>query len=358
MKILHFSDPHGNKGPLSRVREEVIDKINPDLVIVSGDWIDGVFSDEELKNDYWPVFKALGESKEEFLEYVIEQAQQDKEATKKIVSPELFQRILNGEILDDDETAINDRMYLRSLKDIHFAAKAQRFLDAAEAYPKFVEKGEESMLKQYEEMKEIMKDVLFLTVPGNHDGPCLEKVMSEEYLHLKAREINGIKIAGYGGATMYPMTIPLQLLVKFKEQINSIDEEKGEVNFASEAYKFFEKEDPQIIVTHEMPKGLVDGGSLPLRFYIKKEKPYIVFAGHYHGHAKVFRLGDEEFSSYVILPGCLGKYSTYAEVTLRDEGEEEERLLPELIRIKSLDGGVSIEYNPRKTNIPSAGVDL
>jgi uncharacterized protein len=141
-------------------------------------------------------------------------------------------------------------------------------------------------------------------VPGNWDSNKFMEEFEDYCIHGKVAEINGLKIAGYGGANVVPKMLPQSRFVYYDE---------------SQFAEFLEETKPDVILSHMPPKGIVDGkekiGSEALRNYIEKQNPRLVACGHAHGYGQA-QLGKTTVSN----AGNFGKYfnqkhyGTFAEI--------------------------------------------
>lgn len=237
---------------------------------------------------------------------------------------------------------------------------------AAEDYLQLYEVTKSNMLSEYKKIKDKFSKIAVpvLTIPGNHDT-SLEGILEEEDLHLKSREIKGVRFAGYGGADIIPIWMPEELVIPFREGWQGF-------TFFSEPYGFLSKEDPDVALVHMPPLGACDVvnknhtedakgekhvGSQGIEAYILQESPNLVLSGHIHEAIGVERLGR----SYVINPGNLGRfydqeqgYGTFMELEL---DEVNDLAKATLLKIKpAMDKNASViepiaEYIPKDNGI-------
>ena len=276
MKILYVTDIHGDFDAL-RLVTQYAKQTKPDLMVVSGDLIDGAFeSERHLK---------LNKGASKFLEKI-------RKDNKLNMSLEM---IANG---------------LLESKEIPEEVKK-----AADIYKNTIDVSKELMTRQYTELNEILTEskIPFVVLPGNYDGFGLEEVFKEKNIHKKSKRVKDVKISGYGGADYITQMVPLELLTDYVE---------GQTNqgFISEPYMFFSNEKPQIAVVHNPPKGVLDVigegenraledhtgkhvGSVGVAQYVIDHKPKIVLSGHVHNDKGVKKIDD----TYFINPGRFGR---------------------------------------------------
>ena len=98
----------------------------------------------------------------------------------------------------------------------------------------------------YQEFKDKIKKFRHkvLMIPGNWDTTMFKKMFRKYNIHKKGKRINGVKIAGYGGADVIP-----KMLLATK----TMDYSGEEFN------KYLRKHKPHLMVSHMPPKGTADG---------------------------------------------------------------------------------------------------
>jgi hypothetical protein len=106
--------------------------------------------------------------------------------------------------------------------------------------------------------------------------------LHERDLHLHCRQLDGLQIAGYGGADVWTSGIPERYIVKYQAGIG-VDEKENEM------YRFFKAVKPDIVVTHQPPHGIHDGvlstgpsGSPTLRSFCDNHPVILSLSGHIH----------------------------------------------------------------------------
>jgi len=349
IKIFHSADMHGDLDSLDTYIEYVREK-KPDITLVTGDLVHGVFTEEELKQ-YMKHRELYEGTKMSLLGKVIEEAKKiGKEKIMELFPPQLFQAIQEDslkeksiiDIHEDNEPSTKDLHEMINPKTPPAIANAiSPYLDARETYQKYVQTGRESMESQYRDIKRIIENTDCLILPGNHDGECLEEILSEKNIHKKSVTTKDIKIAGYGSAAGMPVWIPSALLEKFRGIKVVNKQEKELVYDGSEAGWFMIEEDPDIAVFHETP--LIDES---LMAYVKNESPYLILAGHLHEGIGIYKFNE---GSHLILPGKLGNpdmepkdhstLRTFVEIDLLKEKETSVRLQPEKVTFHQIKNG-------------------
>ncbi|MFH1637407.1 MAG: hypothetical protein ABIB71_03210 [Candidatus Woesearchaeota archaeon] len=126
-----------------------------------------------------------------------------------------------------------------------------------------------NMLDKYVKVRYHIEGLDAITIPGNHDTDFSTTMLEDIDLHLKSKEINGLKIAGYGGAAAVdyssqefaiPMTIynfPLEISAGFEERVER-DSNDNIGRIVSEAGEHFRKEKPDIALLHNPVYGIGD----------------------------------------------------------------------------------------------------
>lgn len=138
-------------------------------------------------------------------------------------------------------------------------------------------------------------------LPGNYDMDLRYTSLHEHDLHLHWYQLNGLRIAGYGGADVWTGGIPERYIVKYRAGIGVNDKH-------NEMYRFFKAVKPDIIVTHQPPYGIHDGvpstgpsGSPGLRTYCDNNPFLLMLSGHIHAawgfeaHGKGIFLNSSNF---------------------------------------------------------------
>jgi Icc-related predicted phosphoesterase len=120
------------------------------------------------------------------------------------------------------------------------------------------------------------------SLPGNYDMDLKFTSLHERDLHLRWHNINGFKIAGYGGADVWTMGIPEKYIINYNAGIGT-DDKKNEMHV------FFKAIRPDIIVTHQPAHGVMDrhvvrgtAGSPALRTFCDNNPVKLCLSGHMH----------------------------------------------------------------------------
>lgn len=152
-------------------------------------------------------------------------------------------------------------------------------------YVNLADRAEHFLQRAYDRLEAIFRKFPYRDIyvlPGNYDMDFRKTRLKERNLHLETITRDCWRLAGYGGARIHTPGMPDHLQVSFREEMTS----KG---IRSEAFSFFRKVSPHILVLHEPPYGafdLVPGtghtGSLGVRKYLDESPVRLVFSGHYH----------------------------------------------------------------------------
>jgi len=120
------------------------------------------------------------------------------------------------------------------------------------------------------------------TLPGNYDMDLKYTSLHERDLHLHWHDMQGLKIAGYGGADIWTPGIPERYVVHYQ---GSMPLEGGR----NEMYNFMKAVKPDIIVSHQPAHGIFDrvnqfgtSGSPALRHYCDNNPVLMCLTGHVH----------------------------------------------------------------------------
>ena len=140
-------------------------------------------------------------------------------------------------------------------------------------------------MKSYARLEAIFRNYPEKTVyalPGNYDMDLARTALKDRNLHLAHIDVQGWKIAGYGGAGVNTPGMPDHLQVPFIEQ--STPERTR-----SEALDFFRNTRPDMLVLHQPPYGYLDRvpgqgntGSPGIRTYVDEAGVRVVLSGHNH----------------------------------------------------------------------------
>ncbi len=155
----------------------------------------------------------------------------------------------------------------------------------AREYLRLCDRAEAAMHRAYDRLERVLAGhpgLRIQVLPGNYDMDLQRTALKDRDLHLRCLEVEGWRIAGYGGADVYTPGIPDHLRVPFREERRG-----GEV--LSEARAFFRSVRPHILVLHTPPYGHLDQlpghghvGSLSIRDYLDDASVALVLSGHLH----------------------------------------------------------------------------
>jgi len=163
-------------------------------------------------------------------------------------------------------------------EDTKVRAQAREYLDLSK-------KAETYLKKSYGYLEKILArypDKPAYVIPGNYDMSLSETPLKDRDLHLRCLELDGLRIAGYGGANVQTPGMPDHLQVPFRET-------RTEKGIQSEALHFFRKERPNVLLVHQPPYGYLDylpgyghAGSQGIRTYVEEGDVKLVLSGHHH----------------------------------------------------------------------------
>lgn len=119
-------------------------------------------------------------------------------------------------------------------------------------------------------------------LPGNYDMDLKYTSLHERDLHMHRYSINGMVIAGYGGADVWTPGIPERYIVRYRGGIGIADR-------LNEMFNYFQATMPDIIVTHQPAHGIHDrvsqfgtSGSPALRNFNDNHPVLLCLTGHVH----------------------------------------------------------------------------
>lgn len=384
IKIFHSADAHGDIEAI-KIYSDHIKEQKPCIAFLTGDLIHRVYTKEQFDSHDKKVQEYV-EKKKALVDVVAEEAKRiGPEKMNEIFPIALFKAIQSDElaegslILSPEE---NQEQKTYSTIDLYNMVKDPKqipkkiweeimpYLNVRERFKEHLKEhitvAEQSMETQYKEIAKILEGTDCLVLPGNHDGKCLEEIMSERDIHKDYKIIKGIKIAGYGSAKGQPWWIPEVLLEDFQFIVKT---QEGKIMYQiPEAVQFIMKQDPDIAVFHET--AYTDE---VIKSYIRHKGPDIILTGHVH---ELVRPEKQNIGTYLIMPGKLGiippleggliellgepefikaptagfsQLRTFVELYLQKEGEDEKlSLQPEKIVYKHIKNGKIIpliEFN-------------
>lgn len=243
MKIIFASDIHEAFGNLTKLFQST----DADLYIIAGDLVYCAFRSWELATRFTELQKqvfSLG-------------MRRGIKGTREDMAQKL---------LDQPDVPREEKMLAHDY--LAMAAEARR-----------------TMLKKYQRMAQIFSSSgkpRIITLPGNYDMDLSQTALAPWNLHKKTLRINGLSIAGYGGAPVFTPGIPENLQVKFNERLE-------QTKLISEPYHFFLQALPDIMLVHHPPYGYLDRlavygsiGSIGLRDFVDQNSVRVILSGHMH----------------------------------------------------------------------------
>jgi Icc-related predicted phosphoesterase len=192
-----------------------------------------------------------------------------------------LQQILTGK-RSDEKTEMTLEQLAKSLVE---DAQEMSLSIKAKEYIQLCKKAESYLQKSYGRLEEMLArhpQKSIYALPGNYDMDLRQTVLRERNLHLESFEMEGWRIAGYGGASVMTPGTPDHLQVPYREQ-------RDQGGIKSEALDFFRTARPNLIVLHQPPYGYLDylpgyghAGSPGVRDYIDEAEVKLVLSGHHH----------------------------------------------------------------------------
>lgn len=158
-------------------------------------------------------------------------------------------------------------------------------------------------MAEFESLFASFPDRRILVLPGNYDIDLKDTALRDRDLHKTVFTVDGIRIAGYGGAAVRNPGVPEELVVPFREFPSG-----GALH--SEPRDFLCEAQPDIAVVHTPPFGYFDKlrdygpmGSLGIREYLDRFQPRLLLCGHFHENWGVMRNGE----TFLVNPANLGR---------------------------------------------------
>ncbi|MEW6444209.1 MAG: hypothetical protein AB1640_24965 [bacterium] len=264
MRILYATDLHGDRQNL----KALLESSHADLCILAGDLVKGSFrSDrsffrfEELQR-YFRFLKCRHRTE---------------------ISTKLF---VESRVLAPD-AAPEERKKAREYLGLYRQAHRYLLDEMSEL---------ESLLASFPDKK-------VLVLPGNYDIDLKETPLRERDLHKTIFTVDGIRIAGYGGAAVRNPGVPDDLVVAFREL-------QSGGSLYSEPRDFLCEARPDVAVLHVPPFGYFDRlrdygpvGSVGVRDYLDRFPPRVLLCGHFHENWGVVCKGD----TLLVNPSNLGR---------------------------------------------------
>jgi Icc-related predicted phosphoesterase len=249
MRLIFLTDIHDDFEAIG----EILEKVKADLYLLGGDILYRIFRDSRAA---W-----------KFLDLEEQLARQRKWHDEQLL-----------------ETAV------RLMK----TCRGEELSRKARAYIRLCHTVERRMIAAYGRLARILESFPHRTVrviPGNYDMDLRKTPLHPWNLHLDWIEVEGIRIAGYGGASVVTRGVPEHLQVPFRERLHL-------GSLESEVLEFLRRVRPHIVLTHQPPHGVMDTirgkgptGSLGARQYLDEAQPLAILFGHVHEKWGVTRVG-------------------------------------------------------------------
>lgn len=243
MRIIYLTDIHGAFERVKKLLQESI----ADVYIIGGDLIDIPFYNmntairyDELHNYFFGLRRNMQRENEDLDDFI--------------------EDILNSPGISED-------IHTKGGEYQHYTIRARRV-----------------MQQKYKILENIIstKTADIFCLPGNYDMDLKYTSLHERDLHLQWHSIEGLKIAGYGGADIWTSGVPGKYVIKYRAGIGIDDRD-------NEMYQFFKAVKPDIIVTHQPAHGIHDrlsykgpSGSPALRSYCEQNSVRLCLTGHIH----------------------------------------------------------------------------
>lgn len=244
MRIIYLTDIHGD---FEKTRDLLFDTI-ADVYIVAGDLIDIPFYNMETAIRYHDLQTQLNG---------------------------LRRRMEKEDVVIED--FVDD---LLSLPDL-----SEELQEKGMRYQQYTIRARRVMQQKYKVFENLLLSKpggQSFCLPGNYDMDLKYTALHERDLHLHWHNIDGIRLAGYGGADIFTAGIPERYIVPYRAGIGT-DDRKNEM------YGFFKAVKPDIIVTHQPAHGVHDwlphigpSGSPALRTYCDNNDILLCLTGHIH----------------------------------------------------------------------------
>lgn len=244
MKIIYLTDIHG---AFNRIYELLLETV-ADLYIIAGDLIDIPFYNIDTAINYHEL-----------------------------------QTFFNGLRRRDGKTGMLLEDYVDGLIDN--PTTETEIQSKAYGYQQYTIRARRVMQQKYKVLENILSiksNSQIFVLPGNYDMNLRYTALHERDLHMQWHEIDGTRVAGYGGADIWSAGIPERYIVPYRAGINVPDKN-------NEMYSFFKAVKPDIIVTHQPAHGIHDritwkgpSGSPALRNYCDNSRVKLCLTGHIH----------------------------------------------------------------------------
>ena len=152
-------------------------------------------------------------------------------------------------------------------------------------YQQYTIRARRVLQQKYKVLENILStktSAQIFALPGNYDMDLKYTSLHERDLHLHWHDMQGLKVAGYGGANIWTPGVPERYVVRYGGS-ESIESGRNEM------YNFFKAVKPDIIVSHQPAHGIHDrvnqfgtSGSPALRQYCDNNPVLLCLTGHVH----------------------------------------------------------------------------
>ncbi|MBW2648627.1 MAG: metallophosphoesterase, partial [Deltaproteobacteria bacterium] len=179
-------------------------------------------------------------------------------------------------------------------------------------YQQYTIRARRVLQQKYKVLENIMaikQTTPVFSLPGNYDMDLKYTSLHERDLHLHWHNVQGLKIAGYGGADIWTPGIPERYVVNYRND-NSPEGNRKEM------ITFFKAVNPDVIVTHQPAHGIHDhvlqfgpSGSPTLRSFCDNNPVLACLTGHVHADwgfqisEKTVYLNPSNFGEVTLLTG-------------------------------------------------------
>jgi uncharacterized protein len=244
MRILYATDIHASKSDL----ESLLELTSADIYLIAGDLIYSTFYAQKNLIAFYELQEGMRAKR--------------RIAEKEHLNLKEFaaERLKRGPV-EPERTELTEFLRLCDLAERNAVTKYQ---------------GLENILK-------LKTRAAVYSIPGNYDVDLNTTALAHRNLHRREVEIQGLRIAGYGGANVWTPGIPEHLSVKFPEH------REGKL-LISEPADFFRQVKPHIMLVHNPAQGFHDRlrgfgnvGSPGLRDVVDEvAEIQVVLSGHVH----------------------------------------------------------------------------
>jgi len=194
-------------------------------------------------------------------------------------------------------------------------------------YQQYTIRARRVLQQKYKVLENIMaikqKTPVFC-LPGNYDMDLKYTSLHDRDLHLHSYDVEGLKIAGYGGADTWTPGIPQRYVVRYRGGIGIPDNR-------NEMFNFFKGANPDIIVTHQPAHGIHDrvtqfgtSGSPALRNFCDNHPVMACLTGHIHGDwgfqvsERTIHLNPSNFGEVTLLTGGVAEGGCFYVLEIED----------------------------------------